>query len=89
VTAHLIGLGLDVSGVDLSARMVETHVGHGDVVRSKAYGGVPVSWTTHLWQPEQLTGLLTAADLEVVAEVRLPESPPSRPAVVLAARRPA
>ncbi len=135
VTAHLVGLGLDASGVDLSPRMVEharrrypgprfsvasatalglapaslggvlgwwslfhlprhvlpgvfeafaaalvpggqalisTHVGDGDVVRSEAYGGVPVSWTTHLWQPEQLTGLLSAAGLEVVAEVRLP-----------------
>lgn len=152
VTAHLVGLGLDASGVDLSPRMVEharrrypglrfsvasatalglapaslggvlgwwslfhlprhvlpgvfeafaaalvpggqalisTHVGDGDVVRSEAYGGVPVFWTTHLWQPEQLTELLSAAGLEVVAEVRLPESPPLRAAVLLAARRPA
>lgn len=152
VTAHLSALGLDVSGVDLSPRMVEharrlhpdqrfevrsatalglapaslggvlgwwslfnlprdvlpgvladfaaalvpggqaligTHVGDGDVVRTEAYGGVPVAWTTHLWQPDQLAGLLTAAGLEVVADLRLPPEPPLRPGVLLAARRPA
>jgi SAM-dependent methyltransferase len=151
VTAHLSGLGLDVSGVDLSPRMVSharrrypglrfevasataldlapaslggilgwwslfnlprdvlpgvlaayaealvpggqaligTHVGDGDVVRTEAYGGVPVAWTTHLWRPEQLTGLLTAARLTIVAELRLPATPPShRPQVLLAAER--
>jgi len=151
VTAHLAGLGLDVSGVDLSPRMVEharrrhpdlrfavasatalnlppaslggvlgfwslfhlprrvlpevfdtfaaalvpggqalvgMHVGDGDVVRTEAYGGVPVSWTTHLWQPEQLAALLADAGLEVVAELRLPPSPSVRPGVLLAAQRP-
>ena len=151
VTAHLAGLGLDVSGVDLSPRMVGharrrhpslrfdvasataldlppaslggvlgfwslfnlprrllrevfaafaaalvpggqalvgTHVGDGDVVRTEAYGGVPVSWTTHLWQPEQLAALLADAGLEVVAELRLPPSPSVRPGVLLAAQRP-
>ncbi len=34
--------------------LVGTHVGDGDVVRAEAYGGVPVTWTTHLWQPGQL-----------------------------------
>lgn len=150
VTAHLAGLGLDVSGVDLSPRMVEharrrhpglrfevasataldlgpaslggvlgwwslfnlprdvlpgvlaayadalvpggqaligTHVGDGDVVRTEAYGGVPVSWTTHLWRPGQLTGLLAAAGLTVVAEMRFPAAPASRPQVLLAAER--
>ena len=152
VTAFLAGLGLDVSGVDLSPRMVEharrlyprlrfdaasatdlrladaslggvlgwwslfnlprdvlpavlasfaralvpggqvlvsTHGGDGDVARTEAYGGVPVAWTTHLWQPEKLTGLLDEAGLEVVADLRLPSPAPGmRPQVVVAARRP-
>lgn len=151
VTGHLAGLGLDVSGVDLSAEMVGharqrypdlrfevasateldlapaslggvlgwwslfhlprevlpdvlrvfatalvagglavigTHVGDGDVIRTEAYGGVPVSWTTHLWQPEQLADLLAGAGLQVVAEMRLPAEPESRPQVLLAAQRP-
>jgi SAM-dependent methyltransferase len=151
VTAHLAGLGLAVSGVDLSPRMVEharrlhpglrfdvasatdldlppgsmggllgwwslfnlprdvlpgvvasfaralvpggqillgTHVGDGDVVRTEAYGGVAVRWTTHLWRPEQLTAVLGAAGLEPVAELRLPPTVEGRPQVLLAARRP-
>jgi len=147
VTAHLADLGLDVSGVDLSPRMVDharrlhpglrfdvasatalavaeatlggilgwwslfnlprdvlpavlasftralvpgghvlvgTHVGDGDVVRTEAYGGVPVSWTTHLWQPEQLAVLFADAGLEPVAELRLPPEPPGfRPQALL------
>jgi SAM-dependent methyltransferase len=69
------------------------HVGEGDVERTEVYG-VPVTWTTHLWQPEQLTALLHQAGLQPVAELRLPSTPggPSAPAlraqVVLAARRP-
>ena len=64
------------------------HVGDGDLVRTEAYGGVPVSWTTHLWRPEQLMDLLVAAGLEPVAELRLPKVPPSeRPQVLIAARR--
>ena len=151
VTAYLAGLDVDVSGVDLSPRMVQyarrlhpglrfavasatelelpeaslggvlgwwslfhlsrdvlpgvlstfaralvpggqalvgTHVGDGDVVRSEAYGGVPVAWTTHLWQPEQLAGLLAEAGLEPVADLRLPAAERARPQVLLAARRP-
>jgi SAM-dependent methyltransferase len=151
VTAHLAGLGLDVSGVDLSPEMVAharrryphlrfevasataldlapaslggvlgwwslfnlprdvlpavlaafatalvpggqaligTHVGNGDVQRSEAYRGVPVSWTTHLWQPEQLAELLAAAGLQVVCQLHFPEEPESRPQVLLAAQRP-
>jgi SAM-dependent methyltransferase len=150
VTAHLHGLGVTVSGVDLSPRMIErarqlhpglrfdvasatdlrldeaslggvlgwwslfnlprdvlpgvlatfagslvpggqvllgTHVGDGAVARTEAYGGVPVSWTTHLWQPEQLAALLADAGLEPVAELRLPPTF-GRPQVLLAARRP-
>jgi SAM-dependent methyltransferase len=151
VTAHLAGLGLDVSGVDLSPRMVEharrlhpglrfevgsatklrldeaslggvlgwwslfnlprdvlpgvltsfaralvpggqalvgTHVGDGDVVRTEGYGGVPVTWTTHLWQPAELAALLADAGLEPVAEMRFPPTEQARPQVVFAARRP-
>ncbi|WP_433557591.1 class I SAM-dependent methyltransferase [Pseudonocardia xinjiangensis] len=153
VTAHLAGLGLDASGVDLSPRMVEharreypdlrfsvasatdldlapsslggvlgwwslfnlprealpgvlrsfadalvpggqalvgTHVGDGDIARTEGYGGLPVSWTTHLYRPEELVGTLVDAGLEMVAELRLPVQPPSLlPQVLLAARRPA
>jgi SAM-dependent methyltransferase len=152
VTAFLSGLGLDVSGVDLSPRMVSharrlhpglrfevssatelelaeaslggvlgwwslfnlprgvlptvlaslaralvpggqlllgMHVGDGDVVRTEAYGGVPVAWTTHLWRPEQLTVLLSDAGLDTVAELRLPPpAPGQRNQVLLAGRRP-
>ncbi len=152
VTAHLAGLGVDVSGVDLSPRMVDharrlhpeqeftvaaatelglapaslggvlgwwslfnlprdvlpdvlasfsralvpggqvvvgTHVGDGDVTRTEAYGGVPVSWTTHLWRPEHLVDLLVATGLELVVEMRFPPAPPApRPQVLLVARRP-
>ena len=151
VSGHLAGLGLDVSGVDLSARMIEharrrypeirftvgsatalelapaslggvlgwwslfnlprtvlpgvlaafadalvpggqalvgTHVGDGDIQRTEGYGGLPVSWTTHLYRPEELAGMLLDAGLEVVAELRLPVHAPSmRPQVLLSARR--
>lgn len=151
VTAYLSQRGLDVSGVDLSPRMIEhaqrlhpeqrfavasatgldlepsslggilgwwslfnlprrvlpsvlesfaqalvpgghliiaTHMGDGDIERTEAYGGVAVSWTTHLWQPEQFSALLIGAGLAPVAEVRLPESGAGVPALVLVARRP-
>jgi SAM-dependent methyltransferase len=68
--------------------LIGTHVGDGDVARTEAYGCVPVSWTTHLWRPEQLVALLGAAGLEVVAELRLPPPLPGMgPQVVLGARR--
>ncbi len=151
VTAYLAELGLDVSGVDLSPRMIEharrlhpdqrfvvasatgldlecsslggmlgwwslfnlprtvlpsvlesfgqalvpgghiiiaTHMGDGDIERTEAYGGVSVSWTTHLWQPEQLSVLLAAAGLEMVAELRLPAGAAGVRELVLVARRP-
>jgi SAM-dependent methyltransferase len=69
--------------------MIGTHVGDEDVVRREAYGGVRVEWTTHLWRPEQLARLLAEAGLQVVAEMRFPESADSRPQVLLAAQRPA
>ncbi|MEV4947325.1 class I SAM-dependent methyltransferase [Streptomyces sp. NPDC053755] len=150
VTAYLAERGLDVSGVDLSPRMIEnarrrhphcrfavasatdldlgeaslggvlgwwslfnlprdvlphvlalfaralkpgghfitaTHVGDEDVVRTEAYGGVPVSWTTHQWRPEQLTDLIERAGLLPVAELRLPADEHSGPGVVVMAKR--
>ena len=70
--------------------LIGTHVGDGDVVRSEAYGGVPVQWTTHLWRPEPLAELLAGAGLEIVVELRWPPAPPSeRPQVLLVAQRPA
>ncbi|GHE10206.1 class I SAM-dependent methyltransferase [Klenkia taihuensis] len=151
VSAHLAGLGVDVSGVDLSPRMVEharsaypqlrfgvvsatelrpepgslggvlawwslfhlprasvrsvlaaladalvpggqlawgTHVGDGEVQRSDAYGVGGVSWTTYLWQPEEMAAVLTGAGLEPVAELRFPPLWTARPQALLVARRP-
>jgi len=59
------------------------HVGDGEVARTVAYGGVPVNWTTHLWQPEQLVALLPAAGLRLVAELRMPAKGEVRPGLVL------
>jgi SAM-dependent methyltransferase len=69
--------------------LLGTHVGDGEIVRTEAYGGVPVAWTTHLWRPEQLTALLSDAGLEPVADLRLPPPLPGLgDQVVFAARRP-
>lgn len=150
VTAYLAERGLDVSGVDLSARMIDharrlhldlrfavasatelnladsslggilgwwslfnlprhvlpqvlhsfaralvpgghfimgTHMGDGDRHRTEAYGGVPVTWTTHLWQPEDLWTLMRAVELQPVAELRLPQSVAGVPSLVLVAQR--
>jgi SAM-dependent methyltransferase len=152
VTAHLAGLGLDVSGLDLSPKMIEharrhypeirftvgssttlelapaslggilgfwslfnlpravlpevlaafadalvpggqalvgTHVGDGDLHRTEGYGGLPVDWTSHYWQPEQLLEMLVAAGLEPVAELRLAPRWNGRPQVLIVAARPA
>ncbi|SHM30496.1 class I SAM-dependent DNA methyltransferase [Actinacidiphila paucisporea] len=152
VTAYLDERGLDVSGVDLSSRMIEnarrlhpqcrfavssatdlvleeaslggvlgwwslfnlprevlpqvlalfaralkpgghfitgTHVGDEDALRTEAYGGVPVRWTTHKWRPEQLVALIEQAGLHPVAELRLPADQWSGPGVVIMAKRPA
>ncbi|MET9252360.1 class I SAM-dependent methyltransferase [Streptomyces sp. NPDC003717] len=151
VTAYLAERGLDVSGVDLSPRMVEnarrlhpecrfsvasateldlaeaslggvlgwwslfnlpreilpqvlamfaralkpgghliagTHVGDEDLVRTEAYGDVPVRWTTHKWRPEALVALIEQAGLRPVAELRLPADEFSGPGVVVMAERP-
>ncbi|MFJ3900361.1 class I SAM-dependent methyltransferase [Streptomyces sp. NPDC090025] len=68
--------------------IVATHVGDGDVVRTEAYGGVPVRWTTHRWQPEEIVALVEAAGLRTVAELRLPAGEFSGPGVVVMAQRP-
>ncbi|WP_296145685.1 MULTISPECIES: class I SAM-dependent methyltransferase [unclassified Pseudonocardia] len=149
VTAYLAERGLDVSGVDLSPRMVEharrlhpqcrfevasataldladasyggllgwwslfnlprdvlpkvlasfaralvpggqlivaTHVGDDDVVRTEAYGGIPVQWTTHQWRPEQLVALIEDAGLRPTAELRFPADGPVGPTVVVVAQ---
>jgi len=64
-------------------------MGDGDIKRTEAYGAVPVAWTTHLWQPDELWNLLTAAGLDPVAELRLPQSAAGVPSLVLVAQRPA
>ncbi len=152
VTAYLAERGLDVSGVDLSPRMIEnarrlhpecrfsvssatdldlaeaslggvlgwwslfnlpravlpqvlagfvralkpgghfitaTHVGDEDLVRTEAYGGVPVSWTTHKWRPEQFVELIEQAGLHPVADLRIPADEHTGPGVVVMARKPA
>lgn len=67
--------------------VVATHVGDGDVVRTEAYGGVPVTWTTHRWRPEPLADLLGAAGLRLVADLRLPADGVQGPGVVLVGQR--
>ncbi|MEU4390392.1 class I SAM-dependent methyltransferase [Kribbella sp. NPDC023855] len=152
VTGYLAERGLDVSGVDLSPRMVEharrlypdlkfdvasatelnlpdasyggilgwwslfnlprhilpqvfetfaralvpgghviigMHMGDHDIERTEAYGAVPVSWTTHLWQPDDLWPMLTKAGLTSVAEITLTESVAGVPSLILVAQRPA
>ncbi|MFF3915868.1 methyltransferase domain-containing protein [Streptomyces sp. NPDC001852] len=65
-----------------------THVGDEDAVRTEAYGGVPVRWTTHKWRPEQLVDLIEQAGLRPVAELRLPADEQSGPGVVIMAKQP-
>lgn len=67
--------------------MIGTHVGDGDHRRTEAYGGVPVSWTTYKWQPDQLAALVEQAGLRPVAELRFPASERVGPTVLLVARR--
>lgn len=150
VTAYLADLGVNVSGVDLSPRMIEharrlhpecdfsvgsstdldlaeaslggvlgwwslfnlprdvlphvlssfaralmptgqiiigTHVGDEDILRTEAYGGVSVRWTTYQWQPDQLRKLVEQAGLRPVAELRLAADGQIGPVVVLVAER--
>jgi SAM-dependent methyltransferase len=67
--------------------IIGTHQGDGEIPRTTAYGGVPVTWTTYLWQPDQLWELLGAAGLERVAELRVAESVAGVPSLVVVARR--
>ena len=67
--------------------IVATHVGDDDLVRTEAYGGVAVHWTTHRWRPEQLAAMVERAGLRPVAELRLPDPGPLGPGVVLVARQ--
>ena len=70
--------------------IIGMHRGDGDHPRTRCYGDVPVEWTTHLYQPDELTALLTDAGLEPVAELRLPPPPPSQsPQLIVSARKPA
>jgi hypothetical protein len=69
--------------------IVGFHVGDDDLVRTEAYGGVAVTWTTYRWRPEQLVALVERAGLEPVAELRLAPDGQLGPLVVLVARRPA
>jgi SAM-dependent methyltransferase len=66
--------------------IIGTHVGDGDVVRTEAYGGVPVRWTTHLWQPEQLVKLVKQAGLQPTAELRLSADGQIGPGVIIVAQ---
>ncbi|HJQ05190.1 MAG TPA: methyltransferase domain-containing protein [Nocardioides sp.] len=67
--------------------IVATHVGDDDVRRTEAYGGVPVTWTTYQWRPEQLVDLLAGAGLGLVAELRMPAAGGIGPGVVVVGRR--
>lgn len=67
--------------------IIATHVGDDEVKRTEAYNGVPVTWTTYLWQPEQLIDLVQQAGLRHVADLRLPADETSGPATVLVAQR--
>ncbi|MCX4985360.1 class I SAM-dependent methyltransferase [Streptomyces sp. NBC_00572] len=68
--------------------IMATHVGDEDTVRTEAYGGVPVRWTTHRWRPEQIVDLIERAGLLPVAELRLPPEEYSGPGLVVMAKRP-
>ena len=68
--------------------LLATHVGNGERVRTEAYGGVPVEWTSYLWQPTDLIAVVQTAGLILDADLRMPARGPVGPAVVLAAHRP-
>jgi hypothetical protein len=57
--------------------MIGMHRGDGDHPRTSCYGDVPIAWTTHRYQPEQIVELLIAAALDLVVDQRFPPRPPS------------
>lgn len=67
--------------------IIGMHVGDGDLLRTEAYGGVSVRWTTYQWQPDELGELVEQAGLRPTAELRLPADGQIGPVVVLVARR--
>jgi SAM-dependent methyltransferase len=67
--------------------IIAQHVGDADVLRTEAYGGVPVRRTTHLWQPGQLVELIEQAGLRPVSDLRLAADGQIGPGVVIVARR--
>lgn len=68
--------------------ILATHAGDGDLVRTEGYGGVPVTWTTHLWRPERLRALVEDTGLRTEAELRFPAEGASGSGVVLVAAAP-
>jgi SAM-dependent methyltransferase len=70
--------------------VIGLHRGEGDHARTTCYGDVPVSWTTHRYEPEVVIDMLHAAELEVVVEQRFPPKPPSgAPSFLLVGAKPA
>jgi ubiquinone/menaquinone biosynthesis C-methylase UbiE len=67
--------------------IIGTHLGTDDLVRTEAYGAIPVTWTTHLWQPEDLWSLLAEAGLSPVIDLRVSESVAGVPSLVVVAQR--
>ena len=69
--------------------LVGTHRGQGDVQRTRCYGDVPVAWTTHLYEPDELSAMTARAGLEVCVDVRIEAEPPAGlPGLIICARRP-
>ena len=69
--------------------LIGTHRGAADVERTRCYGDVPVAWTTHLYEPEELTVMAVRAGLEPCIDLRIAaEAASGLPGVVICARRP-
>ncbi|MBT0567411.1 methyltransferase domain-containing protein [Williamsia sp. CHRR-6] len=69
--------------------LIATHCGNGELRRARCYGDVPVDWTTHLYQPEDVAAMLTDAGLPVAADIRLPPAHPAgSPALIMCGDKP-